>query len=285
MCSKTFRESSITLACFLDSDDSSTSVLPLALFLDSDDDCTPVLPLATFLDFENSLDRIMASTSCEPTPSTSREGAQDEPIATREGADADEVSGPYVKRHLYSSEVIGKWNLAKIIQDLGTREQCVAFAEEQGLIEREKKCYVHKLPMRIDFSANKNVGAFVCNKGNCRTRPRIYRSVGTWFENIKVEMPHVFYLMYSFAHHWAYDKIIWKDFLKEKRGTCLSSVTISDWYSYCRETIVIYQLDKQECVGQIGGPGKIVQIDESKFGKRKYNKGMCKIKRPIIYGL
>ncbi|XP_018803117.1 PREDICTED: uncharacterized protein LOC108977722 [Bactrocera latifrons] len=72
----------------------------------------------------------------------------------------------------------------------------------------------------------------------------------------------MFYHMYCFAHRRIMRAL-------EKK---LSSGTISDWYSYCREAVVIFQLDHQEVKGKIGGLGKEVQIDENKFGKRKYNK-------------
>ena len=47
--------------------------------------------------------------------------------------------------------------------------------------------------------------------------------------------------------------------------------TTMDWYNYCREICALVIND--EDVERIGGVGKIVEIDESKFGKRKYNRG------------
>ena len=43
-----------------------------------------------------------------------------------------------------------------------------------------------------------------------------------------------------------------------------------DGDSFCREVCEIPMFDNSE---KIGGEGKIVQIDESKFGKRKYHRG------------
>ena len=50
----------------------------------------------------------------------------------------------------------------------------------------------------------------------------------------------------------------------------LSDPSICDWASFCREVLVEWCV-KQE--GKIGGEGTVVEIDESKFGKRKYNVG------------
>ena len=50
----------------------------------------------------------------------------------------------------------------------------------------------------------------------------------------------------------------------------LSERTGVDWDSFCREVCEITLLEKSE---KLGGKGKLVQIDESKFGKRKYHQG------------
>ena len=52
--------------------------------------------------------------------------------------------------------------------------------------------------------------------------------------------------------------------------TRISEKTVIDFYNFCREVYFVVLQNESE---QIGGPGEIVEIDESKFGKRKYNKG------------
>ena len=44
-------------------------------------------------------------------------------------------------------------------------------------------------------------------------------------------------------------------------------------YNYCRELVAEKFMVRQSLSGKIGGQGKIVQIDETKVGKRKYNRG------------
>lgn len=46
--------------------------------------------------------------------------------------------------------------------------------------------------------------------------------------------------------------------------------TVVDWYSFCREVTVNFCVANSR---QLGGPGKTVEIDEAKFGKRKYQRG------------
>ncbi|XP_023237080.1 uncharacterized protein LOC111636134 [Centruroides sculpturatus] len=71
-------------------------------------------------------------------------------------------------------------------------------------------------------------------------------------------------------------------FLKEHLGPGLdlSSKTFVDWYSFYREVLIHDRLSTSE---KLGGEGKTVEIDEAKFGRRKYNRGRV-IKGQWIFG-
>lgn len=57
-----------------------------------------------------------------------------------------------------------------------------------------------------------------------------------------------------------------------KKWVEVAEHTIVDWCHFCREVCAIWYNDHTG-TDQIGGPGTVVEIDESMFGKRKYHVG------------
>jgi len=70
------------------------------------------------------------------------------------------------------------------------------------------------------------------------------------------------------ANICSYEQIRYQAQLTDDR---LSFETVADWLTYLRE--VSLEIIARETPKLIGGPGLTVEVDESKFGKRKYNKG------------
>ena len=87
----------------------------------------------------------------------------------------------------------------------------------------------------------------------------------TWFAKSKLTIQQILTIIYC-----------WYIRLEQSMAAIQANTsckTMVDWYSFCRGVCLDYLLLHSE---QIGGPGKIVEIDESAFGKRKYNKGKRK---------
>jgi len=110
----------------------------------------------------------------------------------------------------------------------------------------------------------------------------ISAGIGTWFEGVKLPIQVVILLIYQFCQGDTYHRCIHECNIidDEKR---LSQSSIADMFSFCREVCVI-ALDDVFSYELIGGPGCIVEINESKIGKRKYNRGRM-VEGTWIFGM
>jgi transposase-like protein len=115
---------------------------------------------------------------------------------------------------------------------------------------------------KCDYDMKKDEKAFRfrCYSKHCRHE--ISLSTGTFFYGSKLQINKILYL----ARLW----LTGATSSQAKKDTKLSSATIAAFYNYFR-SLVATTLDVEDQI--IGGDGIIVEVDETKLGKRKYNRG------------
>lgn len=140
------------------------------------------------------------------------------------------------------------------------------FLKETGLIKRNMICSKCNGEMKIKGRKNSSEGwIWYCRKSNseganCDTlkSPRY----GSWFMSSRLNIPEIMMLTYEIVSGAETCHII--------REYGFATSTLADWRLLVHETILDYVVLSSE---KIGGVGKKVEIDVSKFGKRKFKRG------------
>jgi transposase-like protein len=142
-----------------------------------------------------------------------------------------------------------------MIDVFSTEQGAIRYLQDKGLIASDV-CIIcgSKASLRIDKKL------FRCTKHNCRKQWSCMKF--TFFAKTKMNINKILFLVYHWLAGVSRDSIV--------RIGGFSSATVTDFFGHIRE-LVADALDDEDIV--VGGPGIVVEIDESKFGKRKQNRG------------
>ena len=158
-----------------------------------------------------------------------------------------------------------KWRYDDLVARMQDKEMLVHWLMNEGLMVKERSCPMCAGEMSLTRCEDRSDGL----KWECRRqvngkkhRAEVSIRKGSWFDSSKMTLEEILKLTYW----WCQDL----DQTQVKHELGLAESTGVDWDSFCREVCEITLLENGE---KLGGNGKVVQIDESKFGKRKYHRG------------
>ncbi|XP_054159094.1 uncharacterized protein LOC128957372 isoform X2 [Oppia nitens] len=146
-------------------------------------------------------------------------------------------------------------------------ETMINWCITMGLLLATKKCPICDNEMKIIVKQL----SYRCHQKH--GQPHDYRLSAlnnTWFSGSKFSIENIIILTYLFS----VDTTKYEDIKRETSDLTktTSHNTISDWLNFCRE-VVFDWVEKYQSVDLLGGEGVVVEIDETKVGKRKYNRG------------
>lgn len=144
-----------------------------------------------------------------------------------------------------------------ILQNLFSNEEaCLSFLFNKGIFYKSRACPTCQLNMTLYM----NKKLFICPKRGCRRALSIKK--GSFFAGHNLPCSKILFMAYLWLSKVSSSSIV--------SMTGHSNKTVGNFLHYFRQ-LVSSHLDEEDTM--VGGPGVIVEIDESKFGKRKHHRG------------
>ncbi|CAI6368749.1 unnamed protein product [Macrosiphum euphorbiae] len=139
-----------------------------------------------------------------------------------------------------------------------SEKEAVQFLQERGVLPSVRICQNNHLA-KLYFG--KEI-FWKCNVKKCQKRINVRND--NWFAKSRISFTIAVRFIYGWSHEMTSAK-----WCEQQLGLSLN--TVIDWNNYLREVCAMAIENKPQT--KIGGPGKIVEIDESLFSKRKNHVG------------
>lgn len=146
--------------------------------------------------------------------------------------------------------------ITELSKYLISEESAIRYLVSEGIIKEQKKCYKCKKTMQLCYDRK----LYRCFRKSCSNQTALFKH--TFFATSKIKINDLLWLSYLYLNKLPTSGLIC--------ALGLGSEAVCGWTSYIRQllgdTINFEQV-------KIGGLDIIVEIDETKLGKRKYNRG------------
>jgi transposase-like protein len=144
--------------------------------------------------------------------------------------------------------------VSSLLPVLFDEQKCIEFLFAEGILLIPELCYA------CGGRVNRNGQIFRCTRNSCRKATSIFRS--SFFSKSRLRCCEVLHLGYLWLTGCSRQIIL--------HNVTHSKDTISAYLVWLRE-LVSQMLEPDDTM--IGGANVIVEVDETKFGKRKYHRG------------
>lgn len=170
------------------------------------------------------------------------------------------------------------FNSRKLYEKLSLPDQeFEGWLKNLGLLYRDRICDCGGA-MSYQWIAGRNYPKWRCVRKICRKSVGYLK--GTWFEGAHLSLKDIFQLSYYFCRQTHnYNEIMFD--MQRDDGSVIGSEAINEWMNYYRCAIAQYFVTNPL---KIGGPGIVVEIDETVITKRKYNRGALRAEEQWYFG-
>jgi len=170
---------------------------------------------------------------------------------------------------VYHKKMDRTYNFFSLASILQNRSSTLQWLRDIGLIPTQKFCKTHKKYMVLQESQHA-CGQFLCmKKGKYRHIATVAEN--TWFERCHISPAACIFITYCFSVNMTFEQTIRESSICD--GQQISRETVADRFSFCREVCMAALDEHFENEDLLGGVGEVVEIDECKIGRRKYERG------------